>query len=190
MSMKINTTLPSPTELKEEYPLSEKLAELKKKRDQEIRDIFTGKSDKFAVIIGPVSYTHLVLKNLDFQIEKGEVVTLIGPSGGGKTTLLRSLNWLNVPDAGRVTIDGVTIEAGKENKQQIRALREKTSMVFQHYNLWKSKTALENITEGPVSYTHLFSILREVRSLWDMNFLLMSMCLYQDRIQRIWWKKH
>ena len=71
-----------------------------------------------------------VLKNLDFQIEKGEVVTLIGPSGGGKTTLLRSLNWLNVPDAGRVTIDGVTIEAGKENKQQIRALREKTSMVF------------------------------------------------------------
>ena len=53
-----------------------------------------------------------VLKNLDFQIEKGEVVTLIGPSGGGKTTLLRSLNWLNVPDAGRVTIDGVTIEAG------------------------------------------------------------------------------
>ena len=51
MSMKFNTTLPSPTELKEEYPLSEKLAELKKKRDQEIRDIFTGKSDKFAVII-------------------------------------------------------------------------------------------------------------------------------------------
>ena len=89
-----------------------------------------------------------VLKNLDFQIEKGEVVTLIGPSGGGKTTLLRSLNWLNVLDAGRVTIDGVTIEAGKENKQQIRALREKTSMVFQHYNLWKNKTALENITEG------------------------------------------
>lgn len=89
-----------------------------------------------------------VLKNLDFQIEKGEVVTLIGPSGGGKTTLLRSLNWLNVPDAGRVTIDGVTIEAGKENKQQIWALREKTSMVFQHYNLWKNKTALENITEG------------------------------------------
>lgn len=89
-----------------------------------------------------------VLKNLDFQIEKGEVVTLIGPSGGGKTTLLCSLNWLNVPDAGRVTIDGVTIEAGKENKQQIRALREKTGMVFQHYNLWKNKTALENITEG------------------------------------------
>ena len=89
-----------------------------------------------------------VLKNLDFQIEKGEVVTLIGPSGGGKTTLLRALNWLNVPDAGRVTIDGVTIEAGKENKQQIRALREKTSMVFQHYNLFNNKTVLQNVTEA------------------------------------------
>ena len=55
MSMKINTTLPSPAELKEEIPLSEKLAEVKEKRDQEIRDIFTGKSDKFAVIIGPCS---------------------------------------------------------------------------------------------------------------------------------------
>ena len=55
MSMKFNTTLPSPAELKEEIPLSEKLAEVKKKRDQEIRDIFTGKSDKFAVIIGPCS---------------------------------------------------------------------------------------------------------------------------------------
>ncbi len=55
MSMKLNKILPSPAELKEEYPLSEKLAELKKKRDQKIRDIFTGKSDKFAVIIGPCS---------------------------------------------------------------------------------------------------------------------------------------
>ena len=71
-----------------------------------------------------------VLKNLDFQIEKGEVVTLIGPSGGGKTTLLRSLNWLNVPDAGRVTIDGVTIEAGKENKQQIRHSEKRRAWYF------------------------------------------------------------
>ena len=53
MSMKVNKVLPSPAELKEEYPLSEKLIQLKKERDAEIRDIFTGKSDKFAVIIGP-----------------------------------------------------------------------------------------------------------------------------------------
>lgn len=55
MSMKVNKVLPSPAELKEEYPLSEKLIQLKKERDAEIRDIFTGKSDKFAVIIGPCS---------------------------------------------------------------------------------------------------------------------------------------
>ena len=55
MSMKVNKVLPSPAELKAEYPLSEKLIQLKKERDAEIRDIFTGKSDKFAVIIGPCS---------------------------------------------------------------------------------------------------------------------------------------
>ena len=55
MSMKVNKTLPSPAELKKEYPLSDRLKEIKNKRDAEIRDIFTGKSDKFVVIIGPCS---------------------------------------------------------------------------------------------------------------------------------------
>ena len=71
-----------------------------------------------------------VLKNLDFQIEKGEVVTLIGPSGGGKTTLLRSLNWLNVPDAGRVTIDGVTIEAEKRINNKSGHLEKRRAWYF------------------------------------------------------------
>ena len=61
MSMKVNKVLPSPAELKEEYPLSEKLIQLKKERDAEIRDIFTGKSDKFAVIIGPRSQIMKIL---------------------------------------------------------------------------------------------------------------------------------
>ncbi len=91
-----------------------------------------------------------VLRDISFTIEKGEVVTLIGPSGGGKTTLLRSLNWLTRPDAGIITIDGISVEAGREKQKQVQTLRGKTSMVFQHYNLWKNKTALENITEGLV----------------------------------------
>jgi ABC-type polar amino acid transport system ATPase subunit len=94
--------------------------------------------------------TNQVLNGVDLKIEKGEVVTIIGPSGGGKTTLLRMLNWLEVPDGGRVSISGVSVGAGSTDRKQISALRSKTAMVFQHYNLFANRTALQNVTDSLV----------------------------------------
>jgi cystine transport system ATP-binding protein len=95
---------------------------------------------------------HEVLKSIDLDVRRGEVVTLIGPSGSGKTTVLRCLNGLEVPDAGvveftnQLTVDFSTPLARK----QLSALRDRSAMVFQHYNLFPHKTVLENVIEGPV----------------------------------------
>ena len=95
---------------------------------------------------------HEVLKSIDLDVRRGEVVTLIGPSGSGKTTVLRCLNGLEVPDAGvaefagQLTVDFSTPVA----KKQVLALRDRSAMVFQHYNLFPHKTVLENVIEGPV----------------------------------------
>jgi cystine transport system ATP-binding protein len=93
-----------------------------------------------------------VLKSIDVNVRRGEVVTLIGPSGSGKTTVLRCLNGLEVPDAGVVDFAGeMTVDfSGPVSKQQLAALRDRSAMVFQHYNLFPHKTALENVIEGPV----------------------------------------
>ena len=89
-----------------------------------------------------------VLRGVDLEISKGEILTMIGPSGAGKTTLLRTLNWLDTPDEGVINIDGAIIDAAHANKRAIKQLRSKTAMVFQHYNLFNNKTALENVTES------------------------------------------
>jgi L-cystine transport system ATP-binding protein len=81
----------------------------------------------------------------------------MGPSGSGKTTLLRSLNFLEVPDAGSVTVCGIDVECNglskpsSQNQKKIRAIRQHTAMVFQSFNLFPHRTALENVMEGPVS---------------------------------------
>nr|WP_283163453.1 amino acid ABC transporter ATP-binding protein [Sporolactobacillus mangiferae] len=89
-----------------------------------------------------------VLSNINLTVNKGEVVTLIGPSGAGKTTLLRLLNWLEVPDSGKISIGSATIDASKYTKQEIRRLRSQSSMVFQHYNLFKNRTVIENVADS------------------------------------------
>lgn len=91
-----------------------------------------------------------VLRGVDLDIQKGEIVTLIGPSGAGKTTLLRTLNWLDAPDEGRITITDASITAGSATKKQIHALRSKSAMVFQHYNLFHNRTALQNVMDSLV----------------------------------------
>ena len=89
-----------------------------------------------------------VLKGIDFEIGTGEVVCILGPSGSGKTTLLRCTNFLETPTKGRVTVGDVTIDAENYTKKEIRAIRQLSTMVFQSYNLFRNKTALDNVTTG------------------------------------------
>ncbi|BCD30479.1 MULTISPECIES: amino acid ABC transporter ATP-binding protein [Bacillus] len=87
-----------------------------------------------------------VLKGISLTVNKGEVVVIIGPSGSGKSTLLRCLNLLEQPEDGSIRIEDLEIHAKKLYKKEIIQLRQKTAMVFQNYNLFKNKTALQNIT--------------------------------------------
>ena len=89
-----------------------------------------------------------VLRGVDLTVEKGDVVAILGPSGSGKTTLLRCLNFLEPADSGRLVFDGETFDLGKITKADIARLRKKTAFVFQNYNLFRNKTALQNVTEG------------------------------------------
>lgn len=89
-----------------------------------------------------------VLHGIDLEVEKGDVVAIIGPSGSGKTTLLRCLNFLEKADGGRMTFAGETFNLAKISRKNVLSIRKRTGFVFQNYNLFLNKTALENITEG------------------------------------------
>ncbi|UNK19490.1 amino acid ABC transporter ATP-binding protein [Paenibacillus sp. N3/727] len=91
-----------------------------------------------------------VLKSIDLTVNKGEVVVILGPSGSGKTTLLRCVNYLEKPSDGEITIGDYKLSCKHATKRDIHALRQKSAMVFQQYNLFKHKTALENVMEGLV----------------------------------------
>ena len=89
-----------------------------------------------------------MLNSIDLDVEPGEVVSLIGPSGTGKTTLLRTINFLDPADKGTISIDDLTLDYENATESEIINLRRKTAMVFQNYSLFKNKTILENVTEG------------------------------------------
>jgi ABC-type polar amino acid transport system ATPase subunit len=96
-----------------------------------------------------------VLQGIDHNQVRGEAVVLIGPSGCGKSTFLRCLNQLEMAEAGRITIDGLSIECGqsprtRDEREQQRQLRLKTGMVFQSFNLFPHLTVLDNITQAPM----------------------------------------
>ena len=89
-----------------------------------------------------------VLKGVDLTVNKGDVVAILGPSGSGKTTLLRCINFLETADQGTLIFDGEEFQLGRVPKRDIARLRKKTAFVFQSYNLFLNKTALQNVTEG------------------------------------------
>ena len=91
---------------------------------------------------------NLVLKDISFEINKGDVVAILGPSGSGKTTLLRCLNFLEKADDGQLVFDNNSYDLKNINKQEIHNIRNRTAFVFQNFNLFANKTALENVTIG------------------------------------------
>jgi len=89
-----------------------------------------------------------VLRGVDLTVEKGDVVAVLGPSGSGKTTLLRCMNFLETAGSGTMTFDGKRFDMCRASRKDIAWLRMRTAFVFQSYNLFRNKTALQNVTEG------------------------------------------
>ncbi|WP_296173298.1 amino acid ABC transporter ATP-binding protein [uncultured Streptococcus sp.] len=89
-----------------------------------------------------------VLEDVNLKVNQGDVVVILGPSGSGKTTFLRCLNHLEKADSGSLKLADKEYDLGKLTKKDILEIRQKTAFVFQHYNLFANKTALENILEG------------------------------------------
>ena len=91
---------------------------------------------------------NVILDGVDLNINQGEVVAIIGPSGTGKSTLLRCLNLLEKPENGSVSVDGKNYNLTTKSSKEVLALRQETEMVFQQFNLFKHKDALDNVMEG------------------------------------------
>lgn len=91
-----------------------------------------------------------VLKGASIKVERGEVVVILGPSGSGKTTLLRCINFLEKADDGELTLADIKVNFKTAKKSEILKVRRKTAMVFQSYNLFQNKTAIQNVIEGLV----------------------------------------
>lgn len=89
-----------------------------------------------------------VLNGVDLTVEKGDVIAILGPSGSGKTTLLRCINFLAEADKGTMVFDNTEYDLSNMKKEDIRKIRSKTGFVFQNYNLFANKTALQNVTLG------------------------------------------
>jgi ABC-type polar amino acid transport system ATPase subunit len=95
-----------------------------------------------------------VLKGIEMEVSRGEVVVIFGRSGSGKSTLLRCVNFLEDPTYGSIEVAGIRLEGGhrtRHKREQIRQLRLHAGMVFQSFNLFPQMTALQNVMEGPVT---------------------------------------
>ncbi|MDF2512029.1 MAG: tcyN2 [Herbinix sp.] len=92
-----------------------------------------------------------VLKDVSVRVEDGQVVVILGSSGSGKTTLLRCINFLENADSGEMTLGDIHLNLKKATKREILQIRRKTAFVFQNYNLFANKTAIENVMEGLVT---------------------------------------
>ncbi|KTS43780.1 ATP-binding cassette domain-containing protein, partial [Pantoea dispersa] len=101
---------------------------------------------------------HEVLKGVSLQANAGDVISIIGSSGSGKSTFLRCINFLEKPSEGTIAVNNEAINLVRDtdgqlkvaNKEQLRSLRTRLTMVFQHFNLWSHMTVLDNVTEAPI----------------------------------------
>lgn len=89
-----------------------------------------------------------VLRGVDLTVNAGDVIAILGPSGSGKTTLLRCVNFLERADGGQLVFDGEEFDLNQASNRDVARIRRKTAFVFQNYNLFRNKTALQNVTEG------------------------------------------
>ena len=92
-----------------------------------------------------------ILKGVDLTVQKGDVVVILGPSGSGKTTLLRTIDFLETADKGELEFDDIKTSLSHASKKTILSVRRKTGFVYQNYNLFANKTAIENVMEGLVT---------------------------------------
>ena len=100
-----------------------------------------------------------VLKGVSLKANSGDVISVIGSSGSGKSTMLRCINFLEQPNAGRIVVDGEEVRTTKDktgalraaDPKQLQRVRTKLSMVFQHFNLWSHMNVIENVMEAPVN---------------------------------------
>lgn len=129
--------------------------------------------------------SHEVLKGISLRAHKGDVISIIGSSGSGKSTFLRCINFLEIPDQGRVIVNGeeIMLKRGRDGKttpqswRQVERLRTGLGMVFQNFNLWAHRTVLENIIEAPV---HVMGVKR-AEAIEKAEALLHKVGLYDKR---------
>lgn len=88
-----------------------------------------------------------ILNGVNLSVKRGDVVSIIGPSGTGKTTLLKCINYLTKPNSGSITFDDVHMDYGRADKNKVQAIRLRTAMVFQQFNVFKNMTVLENVMD-------------------------------------------
>lgn len=93
-------------------------------------------------------HDNIVLENVDLEINEGDVIGIIGPSGTGKSTLLRCIDQLEIPEKGSINLGERDVDLSRKNRKDINEIRQNTGMVFQKFNLFEKKTALENVMEG------------------------------------------
>ncbi|RDH44566.1 ABC transporter ATP-binding protein [Zooshikella ganghwensis] len=128
---------------------------------------------------------HEVLKGVSLTAHKGEVISMIGSSGSGKSTFLRCINMLEIPTSGMVKVHGELIEMKKDrsgstipaNAKQVERIRARLSMVFQSFNLWSHMTILQNIIEAPV---HVLKIPKK-QAVEAAEHLLQKVGIYERR---------
>ncbi|MCL4158227.1 UNVERIFIED_CONTAM: hypothetical protein GTU68_051766, partial [Idotea baltica] len=115
-----------------------------------------------------------VLKGISLSAHKGDVVSIIGSSGSGKSTFLRCINLLETPTAGEIWVNGVSVPA---NEKQVQRIRSRLAMVFQGFNLWSHLTVLENVIEAPV---HVLGV-PKAQAIENAELLLKKVGLYERK---------